>query len=80
MFETLNTKTAVKEGTIKEHMTQNLLKVQRSLKPEHMSHIKKILIFLHEKMCLFQQVDPQYTIRQCSQFMARLFTTLPKPQ
>jgi hypothetical protein len=54
LFETLNSKTVVKEGTVKEQLTQNMLKVQRSLKAEHIGEIKKIMIFLYEKMPLMQ--------------------------
>jgi hypothetical protein len=49
IIETLNNRVVIREGnTIKESITSELLKLQRSIRPDNIQLFKKIFIFLRE--------------------------------
>lgn len=78
VLETLNNKIIVKEGnTVRESITSELIKLQRSIRPTEIQLLKKIFIFLREQQTT-QTVDIQYIIKQMTTLLIRLFGVIPK--
>jgi len=78
VLETLNNKIIVKEGnTVRESITSELIKLQRSIRPTEIHLLKKIFIFLREQQTT-QTVDIQYIIKQMTTLLIRLFGVIPK--
>ena len=68
----------VREGnSVRESITSDLIKLQRSIRPSEIQLLKKIFIFLREQQTT-QSVDIQYIIKQMSTLLIRLFGVLPK--
>lgn len=68
-------------GVVREWITADIIKLQRSIKPESITMLKKIFIFLMEhkdSICAF--VDMNFTIKQFTQLIVKLFGIVPKAQ